>query len=130
MEMKKVNLGYQPPPRPTLNGGLYTGTPFLPGAPWANVPEVPDAGYLTVVTLSTAHPPRCGQYQMLAGGGLRPGNNTPLLPLSWADSVGPPGLGLLCASDAACTPMKTDVIAIAPPWDAGDAVGRAYSYVR
>lgn len=66
------------PPR-SLNGGLYTGEPFQPGAPWANVPAPPEAGVLM-------HGPWLrgisapGAEHHVPGGGWRPGNNTPLLP--------------------------------------------------
>lgn len=36
-------VGYIPPPKPSLNGGLYTGEPFYKGAEWANIPVIPDA---------------------------------------------------------------------------------------
>lgn len=39
-------VGYIPPPPPSLNGGLYTGTPFQKNAPWANVPVVPDTTFI------------------------------------------------------------------------------------
>jgi hypothetical protein len=66
--------GYTPPPPPSLNGGLYTGEPFLPGAPWRNVPVVPDASYLTHFNLRSANPPTDALFQY-PGGGHRPGNN-------------------------------------------------------
>ena len=60
-------------PPPALNGGLYTGDPFKPGAPYANVPLTPDAGFLTNVALRTANPPPGATEQHVIG--LRPGNN-------------------------------------------------------
>lgn len=36
-------VGYMPAPKPSLNGGLYTGEPFRQGAEWANIPVTPDA---------------------------------------------------------------------------------------
>ena len=45
-------IGYTPPPPPSLNGGLYSGEPFEKGAPWANVPMIPDATYMTHVALT------------------------------------------------------------------------------
>jgi hypothetical protein len=38
--------GYMPPPKPSLNGGLYSGEPFKDNAPWANIPVVPEATYM------------------------------------------------------------------------------------
>lgn len=62
----------QPPPR-ALNGGLYTGEPFLEGAPWANVPVVPDVDFMTNVNLRSANPPPEALFQY--PGNTRPGNN-------------------------------------------------------
>jgi hypothetical protein len=66
-------------PPPSLNGGRYTGQPFQKDAPWGNFPALPDAGYLNTVALRSADPPPGAQYH-IPGGGLRPGNNTPVLP--------------------------------------------------
>lgn len=71
------NGTYNIPPR-KLNGGLYTGEPFAPGAPWANVPVIPDAGYMTYVNLRSANPPAAALTQY--PGGQRPGNNTQVMP--------------------------------------------------
>ena len=60
------------PPSP-LNGGIYTGTPFHPNAPWRNFPAIPSAPYLTHVNLRTANPPPQALFQLQAG--FRPGNN-------------------------------------------------------
>lgn len=70
---------YLPPPPPSLNGGLYTGEPFLPGAPWRNFPAVPDSSYLVHVNLRSAHPPPGAQFQYPAAG-HRPGNNYSPMP--------------------------------------------------
>ena len=70
-------MEYVPPPQPSLNGGLYTGAPFAPGAPWGNVSVVPDAGYMIHYNLRSANPPPGAIYQY--PGSLRPGNNyTPM----------------------------------------------------
>lgn len=63
-------------PPPTLNGGLYTGEQFAPGAPWGNVPATPDAGFMIHYNLRSANPPPGAVYQY-PGGASRPGNNTP-----------------------------------------------------
>jgi hypothetical protein len=65
------------PPVP-LNGGLYTGATFLKDAPWANVPYIPDADWMTNEGLRSANPPpeALTQYQ----GGFRPGNNYQQMP--------------------------------------------------
>jgi hypothetical protein len=88
---------FVPPPAPSLNGGLYTGIPFMRGAPWGNLPATPDAGYMSLVNLQSADPPHLGPFH-LPGGGLRPGNNTPLLPHEWTDRR-VPELGLVCIPD-------------------------------
>ena len=78
----------QPPPAlpsPSLNGGLYTGTPFAPDAPWRNYPVAPDAGYYNFGSMRASHAPPAAMY-MVPGGGLRPGNNTPLLPAEYIES--------------------------------------------
>jgi hypothetical protein len=85
---------YQPPPPPTLNGGLYGGEPFPPNAPWRNFPQTPDAGYQQTITLRSAEPPPLAPYH-IPGGGLRPGNNTPLLPQGLQQRAGG-GLNLVC----------------------------------
>lgn len=64
---------FVPPPPPVLNGGLYTGEPFLEGAPWANIPVTPDVDYMTNVNLRSAEPPVQALYQY--PGNTRPGNN-------------------------------------------------------
>lgn len=68
-----------PPPQPSINGGLYTGEPFLPGAPWGNVPVTPDSGFMIHYNLRSANPPPGAIYQY-PGGSFRPGNNTPVMP--------------------------------------------------
>ena len=64
---------YVPPPPRALNGGLFTGEPFLAGAPWGNVPVVPDVDYMTNVNLRSANPPVQALFQY--PGNTRPGNN-------------------------------------------------------
>lgn len=67
-----------PPPKPDLNGGLYTGEPFKKDAPWGNFPAVPDAGYMIHYNLRSANPPLEALYQY--PGGIRPGNNSQTMP--------------------------------------------------
>ena len=59
---------------PALNGGLYTGEPFIKNAPWANVPVRPTAAYMTRMNLQSANPPIQALFQIQHGN--RPGNNT------------------------------------------------------
>ena len=65
------------PPR-DVNGGLYTGEPFRDGAPWANVPVIPDASYMIHYNLRSANPPADALTQY--PGGERPGNNKAIFP--------------------------------------------------
>lgn len=65
-------------PKPALNGGLYTGESFKKNAPWANVPVIPDVGYMTNVNLRTANPPLDALTQY--PGNNRPGNNEQFMP--------------------------------------------------
>ena len=65
-------------PLPSLNGGLYTGEPFKEGAPYANIPIIPDGGYMTHFALRSADPPLQALYQY--NDSYRPGNNTPVMP--------------------------------------------------
>ena len=66
-------VAFVPPPKPDLNGGLYTGEPFHKNAPYGNVPVIPDTGYLIHYNLRSANPPVPALYQY--PGGNRPGNN-------------------------------------------------------
>jgi len=86
---EKLNI-----PPPSLNGGLYTGEPFKENAPHANIPIIPDSGYITHYALRYAHPqpPIEALYQYPEN--HRPGNNTPIMP-----GVGPFAngkYGLMC----------------------------------
>ena len=65
-------------PPPSLNGGLYTGEPFHENAPHANIPIIPNTGYMIHYGLRSANPPTEALYQYPDN--LRPGNNTPLMP--------------------------------------------------
>ena len=67
-----------PPPPPSLNGGLYTGEPFMENAPWRNFPAIPDAGYLIHHNLRSANPPPDALFQY--PGNVRPGNNWQSMP--------------------------------------------------
>lgn len=95
--LKQPPAQYSPPPQPSLNGGLYTGQPFQKGAPWANVPVIPDAGYMTHYNLRSANPPTDALFQY--PGSIRPGNN-------WQPME---GLSAYSAHHSMfCTPCKTD----------------------
>lgn len=59
-------------PGPSVNGGLYTGAPFAPGAAWGNVAVTPDADTYTQ-NLQSANPPPGG---MFIPSSTRPGNNS------------------------------------------------------
>ncbi len=81
-------------PPPSLNGGLYTGEPFHKNAGHANVPIIPDTGYMIHYALRSADPPTEALYQYPDG--YRPGNNTPLMPGVQPFAGGK--YGLLCQS--------------------------------
>jgi len=99
-------------PKPSLNGGLYTGEPFQKGAPWGNVPVVPDTGYMIHYNLKSANPPPGAEYQYPTG--FRPGNNNPILP---GVRSGPAMYGLMvndgpCASANAAATCKCQKCAL------------------
>lgn len=94
-----------PPPKPSLNGGLYTGEPFHKDAPYANVPVIADAGYMTHYNLLSANPPPDAVYQY--PGGQRPGNNFQPMP-GIQEAPGPYGIWCSmapCKSDKSLPPQ-------------------------
>ena len=74
LDFSEYDSGYYvyPPPR-ALNGGLFTGEEFKKGSPHANVPVIPDTGYMIHYNLRSANPPPGAIYQY--PGTIRPGNN-------------------------------------------------------
>ena len=64
-------------PKPSLNGGLYTGEEFAPGAAYRNFPAPPDSVSLITNNLSSANPPPGAQKQFPDV--FRPGNNLPVV---------------------------------------------------
>lgn len=99
----------QAPPKPTLNGGLYTGNPFPPNAPWRNFPVTPDAGFYSFTNLNrTSTAPHEALYHMPASS-IRPGNNTPFVPSDYAKSKLP-------SFDAVCVPTDPKVNACPNPY--------------
>ena len=69
------NRSHVPPPKPSLNGGLYTGEAFADKASYRNFPVQPDAVHMIANNLASANPPPGAQSQFPDG--LRPGNNMP-----------------------------------------------------
>ena len=63
-------------PKPSLNGGLFTGEAFHKDAPYANFPNKAEAVHLHTSTLTSAGPPPGAQQQFPDT--FRPGNNMPL----------------------------------------------------
>jgi hypothetical protein len=60
---------------PSVNGGLYTGEPFMKDAPWANVKVKPTWAYMTNINLrSSIMAPPAAFFQMPVN--IRPGNNS------------------------------------------------------
>ena len=68
-------IGYISPPKPSLNGGLYTGEKFHDNAEYKNFPAKPDAVYLHKENLKSANPPPNVSFQFPDN--FRPGNNLP-----------------------------------------------------
>lgn len=57
-------VGYQPVPPPSLNGGWFTGEPFIHNAPWAHVHVDPDATeYINTNLLRGNRPPPNARFQ-------------------------------------------------------------------
>jgi hypothetical protein len=67
-----------PPPKPLVNGGLYTGKPFPSNAPWRNFPVTPDATYMVSENLKSADGPKAGLDAI--PGYTRLGNNVTTFP--------------------------------------------------
>jgi|688.fasta_scaffold1575465_1 hypothetical protein len=65
--------------KPKLNGGLYTGQPFLENAPWRNFPNEPSTGSLINNNLRSANPPNQAMFHYPSAN-HRLGNNEPDLP--------------------------------------------------
>jgi hypothetical protein len=85
------------PTSPALNGGLYTGAPFLDGAPWRNYPARPETGNMIYNNLRKMNVPPDQALYHFPGGGIRPGNNTPELPPEYISSLGQNiGLNRMC----------------------------------
>ena len=76
--MEATEWIYQQPPPPTLNGGWYTGAPFMEGAPWRTHNVTPDVAFMINNNLRSAQPPpgATSQYP----GSYRPGNNAQSMP--------------------------------------------------
>jgi hypothetical protein len=74
------------PPR-ALNGGLYTGKPFIKGAPWANKPVRPETVNMIYNSLQSMHVPPEEAIYLFPGGGIRPGNNVPELPVEYINTL-------------------------------------------
>jgi hypothetical protein len=67
------------PPR-QVNGGLFTGEAFQHGAPWGNIPVVPEADIYVTQNLQRANPPPPHMAFAAIPGETRPGNNAQALP--------------------------------------------------
>jgi len=71
------------PPR-AVNGGLFTGEPFVAGAQYANVPITPDAGVMVRDGLHIGNAPPPGANMQYVSW-QRPGNSSPTMPGLVAD---------------------------------------------
>jgi hypothetical protein len=91
---------WSPIPEPKINGGLYTGEPFMKGAPWGNVQVRPTWAYMTNQNLrSSSIVPVSGLFQMPVN--FRPGNSSDDLPMGIADFIGDKNFGKF---NFKCTP--------------------------
>ena len=109
MQQTLQQSSFVPPPPPTLNGGLYTGAPFAPDAPWRNFPVIPDAGFYNYTNLATVSSALPLAQSMVPGGSLRPGNNTPLMPSDISKSR-LSSLNAICMPDSRSNPMKAQML--------------------
>lgn len=82
-----LSARYSQLPPPALNGGLYTGEPFMKGAPWANRPVRPETVNMIYNNLRSMHVPPEEAIYLFPGGGIRPGNNVPELPLELINTL-------------------------------------------
>jgi len=98
--------GYVPPPKPSRNGGLYTGQEPPAGSPWAAIPVVPDVDYMINQNLQSANPPPGAIYQY--PGNIRPGNNFQAFP-GLTPYVGKPNFGPFNFMCAPCTDKQRPV---------------------
>jgi len=76
-----TNYGEEYPmgfPPKSVNGGWFTGEPFVKNAPYGTVEVIPDSGYMTHFNLASARPPIDALFQY--PGGNRPGNNFQTMP--------------------------------------------------
>lgn len=73
---RQNEVGYIPPPKPSLNGGLYTGEPFKSDSLYKNFPVKPDAVYMNTENLKSARP-SVPNVSFQFPDGFRPGNNLP-----------------------------------------------------
>lgn len=113
---------YVPPPPASHNGGLYAGEPFEKDAPWRNFPVTPDAGFFNFTNLPNA--PLIAQHHV-PGGGLRPGNNTPLLPSNFAHSR-------VASINAVCIPVASKSATTNKPLNGDETRGfssRGFAYL-
>ena len=58
----------------------------MKGAPWANIPYIPDSDFMTNQALRSANPPNDALYQYQ--GTIRPGNNWQNMPGVSVNSLG------------------------------------------
>jgi len=74
-EYRQDEIGYRPPPKPSLNGGLYTGEEFESDGLHRNFPVKADSVNYHINNLKSANPPPGVLYQFPDS--IRPGNNLP-----------------------------------------------------
>jgi hypothetical protein len=96
---------WSPIPPPSVNGGLYTGEPFIKDSPWANVKVKPTWAYMTNQNLrSSSIVPIGALFQMPVN--YRPGNNSDDLIPGIGDFIGNEKFGPF---NFKCTPCFSKV---------------------
>jgi hypothetical protein len=105
--------------------GLVHRPALRPDAPWRNFPVTPDAGYYNFANLATLPTALPIAQHHVPGGGLRPGNNTPLLPPDFASSR-IQELNAVCIPDARLATAAADALKLDPDAARGYAGGYAY----
>ena len=83
----QLSARYSELPPPALNGGLYTGEPFAKNASWRNFPVRPETVNVIYNNLRSMNIPPEEALYLFPGGGIRPGNNMPELPLEYVNTL-------------------------------------------
>ncbi len=105
----ELSAKYSELPPPAHNGGLYTGEPFEEGASWRNFPVRPEAVNVIYNNLRNMNVPPEEALYYFPGGGIRPGNNMPELPLEYVNTL------RFSKTNAMCIPKGAAKKLLPPP---------------